>query len=285
MKLIIDSGSTKAKWTAIDSVKIISEFETEGYNPCMVDAEYISQSLIPALPAEIEPDEVEAVYFYGAGCYPDNAWVIVDAMKKVFPSCLCSTGSDLLAASRALLGNEPGFVSILGTGTNTGIYDGKKIINNVDSLGYFLGDEGSGYAIGKQLLVSYTRNNLPSTLRDLFFKKYNLSIYEVIENIYSKPHPNRYCASFSVFVSEHIQHPYFYKIVKDCFQEFFNNLVLKYENYAAYTFNCVGSIGFNFKEILTEVAKTNGMRIGTIISAPQKKLVCFHLKCPIIELR
>jgi glucosamine kinase len=171
-----------------------------------------------------------------------------------------------------------GFAAILGTGTNTCIYDGNRIVKNIDSLGFILGDEGSGGAIGKKLLSDYLRNNMPSDVYVLFFSKYNLAPEEIMHQIYTRPMANRYCASFCKFISDHIENVYLQSVVVASFREFFENLVSKYENYRNVTFNSVGSVGHYFKNILVEVSNEFGMSVGRIISSPMEDLVNYHIR-------
>jgi hypothetical protein len=176
---------------------------------------------------------------------------------------------DLLAAARALLGRKPGFAAILGTGTNSCLYDGKKIIYNVDSLGYFLGDEGSGSYFGKRLLRDYLRGLLPDGLQEKFRETYNLgSRNDILDRLYNQPLPNRFLASFSKFTYDHNNVSYCREIVLEGFEMFFQNLVLHYPNYQDYSFNCVGSVGYNFRDVLSQVARGHGMEVAKSSARP-----------------
>ena len=145
MIIIADGGSTKTNWCLVTEEGKKVYFNTEGYNPYFSGTEYIIQSLNESLPTDLEKDEITEVNYYGAGCStPEMRKIVEEAMKVVFTKAKVNIGHDLLAAARALLGNNEGFAAILGTGTNTCIYDGKDVINNIDSGAYILGDEGSG---------------------------------------------------------------------------------------------------------------------------------------------
>lgn len=278
MILIADGGSTKSAWCQINQDGHKVNFNTEGYNPYFVDTQAIVASLEEQLPAELERSAVKEVYYYGAGCStPEKVETVAKAMRTVFGNAKVFVGHDLLAAARALMGTKPGFAAILGTGTNSCIYDGKDVTLNIDSLGYFLGDEGSGSFIGKQLLRDYMRGYMPEELRAAFLKQYELENEDIFDNIYNKPLPNRFLASFSKFAYEHNSFSYCRGVVKTAFQYFFKNLVCHYPNYQSYTFNCVGSVGYNFRDILTEVCNENGMQTGKIIRAPIDDLVEFHV--------
>ena len=277
MILVADSGSTTTNWCLINQSGENFLFDTEGYNPYYVDQDYIVQSLNKNLPGDIKPAQITEVHFYGAGCMLDKTPVIEDALELVFRRAKVHTAMDLLAASRALLGREPGFAAILGTGTNTCIYDGNKITQNIDSLGYMLGDEGSGAAMVKKLLGDYIIGYMPEGISELFYDTFHLDKEGIFDHIYGQPFANRFCADFSKFIFEQIHLAYFDGLVRSSFNELFQNLVIRYPDYQSYSFNCVGSIGFTFKNILSEVALKFDMPMGKIIKAPIDGLVDYHL--------
>ncbi len=280
MILIADGGSTKTSWCSIPENGEKQSFHTEGYNPYFVNEAYIIKSLNEALPKDLPLSEIQEVFYYGAGVHnEEKVKVIEDAFKAVFTSSKISVGHDLLAAARALLGNQPGFAAILGTGTNTGIYNGENISYQIDSGAYILGDEGSGCYIGKKILTDYLRNYMPEKVRELFRETYKMTPDEINDNVYTKPLANRFCASFSRFAFENeVDREYGNNIVRESFKDFFRNLVSRYPNYRDYSFNCIGSVGYNFRDILTEVASEYGMKIGKIISSPIQDLVKYHVE-------
>jgi N-acetylglucosamine kinase-like BadF-type ATPase len=275
MKLIADSGATKTSWCLVDQNEK-QYFNTEGYNPYFADTTYIVKSLSENLPEGLSCSQVKEVYYYGAGCFPGKDSVLSDAIKSIFSQAKVYIELDLLAAARALLGMDSGFAAILGTGTNTCIYNGEKIVQNIDSLGYVLGDEGSGTAIGKKLLGDYIRESMPPAISFLFYDTFHLDKEDIFYHVYDQPFANRFCADFCKFVNAHIQDPYFYNLVRNSFYDFFKNLVSRYPGYKTYSFNCVGSIGFNFKDILFGVARDFGMEPGNIIKSPIDGLVEYH---------
>lgn len=276
MILIADGGSTKANWCLIHPEKEVLYFSTEGYNPYYVNSDYIHQSLHKALPAEVLREEITEVHFYGAGCEPSTESVIADAMRMLFENSQVTVGSDLLAAAQALLGDQPGFAAILGTGTNTCLYDGKQVTHSIDPLGYMLGDEGSGSYIGKKLLVAYCREYLPLPLREDFFAVYGLTKESIMERVYKDPLANRFCAGFTEFVKQRLTDPFIHQLAADAFHDFFRSLVCHYPGYANYTLNCVGSIAFHFEEVLKETAAHYGMAMGQIIQDPIKSLADYY---------
>ncbi|KUG07314.1 N-acetylglucosamine kinase [Solirubrum puertoriconensis] len=281
MILIADGGSTKTSWCQLDLADPQERihFNTEGYNPYFIDTAGIVKSLDGSLPEALLREQVTQVSYYGAGCStPANVGTVEKAMRQVFPNANVYVGHDLLAAARALLGSQAGFAAILGTGTNSAIYDGQDIAHNIDSLGYFLGDEGSGSWIGKRLLRDYMRRLLPDGLQEAFKQEYGLENEQIFDRIYNQPLPNRFLASFSKFAYEHNNVSYCRDIVVEGFEAFFRNLVIRYPDYQNYTFNCVGSVGYNFRDALSQVARAHGMQLGKIIRSPIDSLVDYHVE-------
>ncbi|WP_432714568.1 N-acetylglucosamine kinase [Pedobacter sp.] len=278
MILIADSGSTKTDWCLLDEAGTETYFTTEGYNPFYADKAYISRSIKNSIPSHIDTFSVSKIHFYGAGCQDDQTEVMCNILQEVFENAdEINAEVDLLAAARGLLGNQPGFAAILGTGTNTCLYDGRGITHNIDSLGFILGDEGSGAAIGKQLLSDYLRNKMPASVRELFLDTYGLKPDEVIHKVYSEPFANRFCAGFTKFLKQPgVDESYSHQLVKHSFTALFQNLVSCYPSYSAYTFNCIGSVGYHFQDVLSEVLDEFGMKQGKILSSLIRELVSYH---------
>ncbi|WP_462265112.1 N-acetylglucosamine kinase [Mucilaginibacter sp.] len=280
MIIIADGGSTKTNWCLVNEEGKKVYFNTEGYNPYFVSTAYIINSLKENLPSDLPLESITEVNYYGAGCSTaDKVQLVIDAMEQVFTNSKVYVGHDLLAAARALLGTGKGFAAILGTGTNTCIYDGKNVAHNIDSGAYILGDEGSGCYIGKKLLTDYIRGYMPEAVRKTFWDTFHLTPDDVNEAVYVKPLANRFCASFSKFVYDNnVNLEYSRNLVKTSFEDFFRNLVTHYPNYKDYTFNCIGSVGYNFRNVLEEVVTENGMIMGNIIRSPIDNLVKYHLE-------
>ena len=279
MIIIADGGSTKTNWCLLDKTGKKVYFNTEGYNPYFVDSEYIVNSLKKGLPRDLPTGDIEEVNYYGAGVHnAERAGIVIDALKQVFANSTVFVGHDLLAAARALLGDKPGFAAILGTGTNTCIYDGEDVAHNIDSAAYILGDEGSGCYIGKMLLTDYIRGYMPEDVRQMFWDTYNLKPDDVMDAVYTKPLANRFCASFSKFVYDvSVNISYARGLVQTAFDDFFRNLVSRYPDYQDYTFNCIGSVGYNFRNVLEETASRYGMQVGRILRSPIDDLVQYHI--------
>jgi glucosamine kinase len=277
MILVADSGSTKTNWCLLRSDANFRYFDTEGYNPYFVNGTYITESLAKHLPEDIITERITKIYFYGAGCFDDKVGIIEVALQQVFANASIHVGLDLLGSARSVLGDKPGFAAILGTGTNSCLYDGTKITANIDSLGYLLGDEGSGFYIGRKLLGDYIRQYMPAPVRNEFFEMYGLSREEIMERVYSESLPNRFCAGFVQFISASVSDTaYTHQLVKNAFVVFFECLVIQYKNHDQYTFNCTGSIGYIFKDLLSETATAYGMKVGSIIKAPIEGLAIYH---------
>ena len=280
MIIIADGGSTKTNWCLVTEEGKKVYFNTEGYNPYFSGTEYIIKSLNETLPTDLERDQITEVNYYGAGCSTDEMRKIVEeAMKVIFKKARVFIGHDLLTAARALLGNKEGFAAILGTGTNTCLYNGKEVTHNIDSGAYILGDEGSGCYIGKKLLIDYLRGYMPEAVRKNFWDTYKLTPDDINEIVYTQPRANRFCAGFSKFVYDSpVNIEYSRNIVRTSFEDFFRNLVTHYPDYQKYTFNCIGSVGYNFRNVLEELVTENGMVIGNIIRSPIDNLVKYHLE-------
>jgi N-acetylglucosamine kinase-like BadF-type ATPase len=281
MILIADSGSTKTSWCVVNQAGKTREFDTEGYNPCYSGGEKLIEILKPNLPENFNPVDVRKVAYYGAGVYEDNTHVVQDAIRLIFPNADIDVAMDTVASARALLGRNPGFAAILGTGSNSCLYDGEKIIHYIDSLGFLLGgDEGSGCYMGRRLIGDYIRGYMPEEVRAWFWETYQMKWDVLLERVYSDPMPNRYCASYTRFLTgEHAGHEYLeQQIIRGSFRDFFNNIVKHYPDYQKYSFNSVGTIGWIFRDRLAEVAVEFEMETGNIISNPMEGLVKYHCR-------
>jgi len=275
MLLIADSGSTKVDWRALHSDGSVQEVTTAGINPFFQTEEQIiyelQQHLLPDVSAS-----VNEIHFYGAGVSsPEKILVLQNCFRKVFPKARAFAYTDLLAAARALCGHKPGIAAILGTGANSCFYDGKDIVDNVPACGFILGDEGSGAVLGKKFISDYLKRQLPAEISTLFTQKYGLNYNSIIERVYRQPFPNRFLATFSVFLNENRTDPYINRLLKTNFEEFFTRNIIQYD-YKKYSVNLVGSVAFHYSEIIKEVAAQNKIKIGTILKSPIDGLVEYH---------
>lgn len=281
MILIADSGSTKTDWAGFSlDKKEYAAFRSQGYNPNYISADKIAEDILANLPESIDRFAVEEIYFYGAGVTPMQYPFMQACLQSVFVNAkTIQIAMDTLASCRALLGSEPGFAAILGTGANTCLYDGLNETLNVDSCGFILGDEGSGGYLGKRLITDYIRHSMPEKVYDLLTEALGMSNEELIDTIYTKPYPNRFCAQYAKFIREHIEFdPYFQNLVNDAFHKFFDRIVTHYPAYQSYTFNAVGSVAYHFWKYLEPVVKEYGMAPGRILQAPMEGLIEYHSK-------
>ncbi len=284
--LIADSGSTKTEWRLIDNEKIVASVRTVGFNPYYADTAAIvaglREQLLPYLPTLLP----EAVYFYGSGCTgPVVNQTVVDAIRVVFPQLQSvSVESDMLGAaraafSRAATGQHTGVVCILGTGSNAAVYDGYAITSPSRSLGFWLGDEGSGAYLGRQLVVRLLHGQLPMELDTAFRQRFTIDRLTVLDKAYHQPFPNRYFSQFTPFLSEHSSHPFAYDLVYDAFMAFLRLYALPYPEARLSPIHFVGSVAGYFEQPLRAAVHTCGLQFGRIIPAPIDELVRFHRTC------
>ena len=278
MILIADSGSTKTDWRLNDDKKQVHQFRTSGLNPYFLSSEEIAGKIQSELILPVSPDDIGEIFFYGAGCSSEEKCNEVErGMHKIFPKSKIVVQHDLLAACHALCGREEGIVAILGTGSNSCLYDGEKIVDQVPSLGFILGDEGSGTHIGKKILQSVYYRECPEHLAKRFNERFHLSKEDVLEAIYKKPLPNQYLASFTQFAFQNRNEPLISKMVYDSFTEFFDRHITKYNDYRKMKIHCTGSVGYNFADVLRRVAVEKGMQVGKITESPIAGLMLYHL--------
>ena len=277
MILIADSGSTKTHWCLIENSGTDKHIFTNGINPFYQTEEEITRELESVLIPKLIGIQIDRVYFYGAGCsFPDKKAIVSDALSHFFKNIPIEVQSDLLGAARSLFGNNKGIACILGTGSNSCLYDGKDIIENVSPLGYILGDEGSGAVLGKTLIADCLKNQLPSKLKDKLLSTYNLTPAIILENVYKKPFPNRFLAKLSPFLLQNIDNPAIFNIVYNSFDAFFVRNVKQYNNYEQVSVSFIGSVAYFFTNVLEIVAVENGLTIGNISQSPMDGLVEFH---------
>lgn len=268
MILLAESGSTKTQWRAIYPDRIEELKNTPGINPLFLSFEEI-ESIIRPVSGEVEAQLPDAVYFFGAGCATLMAKEkIGKAIFSVFESPAIIIDSDLIAACLSLAGNKPSIIGILGTGSNSCLWNGEAIEEQIPSMGYVLGDEGGGVSIGKQLLSDFFKKQMPAVLQMRFSEVYDISREKVIERVYQLSQPNRYLASFAPFVQQHIDNPYCKKLISDQFENFVNRNLLYYCRTRQIEANFCGSIAFAHADILTTICKTHNLIVGSIVKEP-----------------
>lgn len=276
VKLIADSGATKAEWSLLNNGKQ-KTILTQGISPYFLNKDQVIDVLLKELEPGLKNIRVDEVHYYGTGCAnPDNAKLMKKAIKQVFPEADIEVNHDLLAAARALCGDEKGIACILGTGSNSCYYNGKRIVSNSPGLGYILGDEGSGAYLGKKVLQYYLYNTFDDELRGRFDVTYLTNKAEILENVYKNPLPNRYLAGFVMFLAENRGHYMIENIIEDCLNDFFFTHLCKYKEIWTLPVNFVGSVAFGFKDVLEELCHSYEFELGKILKKPMSGLIEYH---------
>lgn len=282
MILIADSGSTKTDWCLCKDGTILQSIQTQGINPYHQSEEAIEQvlteELLPLLiqNPEFSDQDSTKVIFYGAGCANETACSRVkEAINKILCANDITIYSDLLGAARALCGHEEGIACVLGTGSNSCLYNGKEIIANIPPLGYILGDEGSSAVLGRRLVGDCLKNQLPEALRQEFLSEYGLTQEIILEKVYRQPLANRFLASLTPFLSKHRDVPEVHRLLVESFVDFFVRNVKQYRR-PWLRIHFVGSIANAFNSEVKEAAESLGMELGTIMQSPMEGLIKYH---------
>lgn len=276
--LIADAGSTKVEWLVIDSEgKEYPSVTTDGINALLCSHEDLLRAVREAsslLPADLH---IEEIHYYGAGCATP---LICDKMKSalhaVWPDSDIFVDSDLLGAARSLFGKSKGIACILGTGSNSCLYDGKGIARQIPSLGYILGDEGSGAALGKRLVGDAFKLQFPENIREKFLAQYKLTLPGILDAVYREPAPNKFLASLVPFISENLLNPYIYSMVLAELTEFVKRNIAMYPGAHSIEIGVTGSIAYHFQRVLKEAIASQGYRVSKISETPMAGLVAYH---------
>lgn len=269
------------EWCLLDGSNVLKTVYTTGLNPIVLTgeeiAQYIGQELVPQMGEYM--DSVKSIHFYGAGCkdsYTNKQ--IIDALRSHFGETVAiDVESDLVGAARGLFGDDEGIACILGTGSNSGYYDGRKIADHVSPLGYILGDEGSGAVLGRHLLGDVLKHQLPEELASQFREEYDIDNVDVIKRVYRDPMPNRFLASLTPFLLKHIDEPSIHRLVLNEFKSFFVRNVSNYSGYRKMPVGFVGSVAFYFRPVLQEAAVALDAHLGEVIKSPMEGLVRYHI--------
>jgi glucosamine kinase len=244
-----------------------------------LSTDQITQILNAELVPKIKKTVVDEVYFYGTGCSnPENVKAVKKALSNVFGKVKILVDHDLMGAAKALCQHSKGIACILGTGSNSCFYNGKKIVKNSPGLGYVLGDEGSGAYLGKKVLQYFIYNTFDVDLMERFKIKFNVTTNEILNNVYKKPLANRYLASFAIFLVENRGHYMIENIIEDAFNDFFFTHICKYRESWSMPINFVGSVAFGFRDVLADLCKQYELQLGTVIKKPLDGLVKYHTK-------
>ena len=284
MILIVDSGSTKSDWLAVDNNgnKLMDKIRTKGLNPAILNEKKLAKRILKSKDLVANKEKVTHVFFYGAGCGTDNARIFLsDVLVDIFPNAEINVNEDTLAAVYSTINHpkEAAVVCILGTGSNCSYYDGEVLHQRVISLGYTLMDEASGNYYGKQLIKDYYFNHMPENVRIAFGAKYNMEADFIKYNLYKQPSPNAYLANFAEFMFLHKDSDYTINLIKDGIRVFAKNMIMQYkEELKTVPVHFAGSIAFFAQKEIKEVAEEMGFKVGNFIRRPIDGLVPFHTK-------
>ncbi len=273
MLLVADGGSSKTDWILQPNHKPLEKHTTNGLNPFFWSEKEIVRSLNNYKPFNKTADDVTEVHYFGAGCSsPDRRELVSNALTTRFKNAFISVESDSLGSAIACCRDKPGICSTLGTEANVSFFDGQENFPSNLGLGYILGEEGSGTYFGRVLINDYLYGNMPKEVSEAFHKEYRLDKETVIKNVYQKPMPNYFLASFAEFMSICYDHSYMKKLVHVGFDQFVKTHILTYPNYKDYECHFVGSIAFHFQEILKEVTDSYEINFGRVLEKPIDEL-------------
>lgn len=274
MILLAESGTTKTDWRLIDKGIVLKSFSSKGINPIVQQLDYIVEEQKSIL-SEVEALPIVEIHFYGAGCGTKESKQKINLfLSTPFPNALIVVDSDLMAAAKALFGESSGIACILGTGSNSGLYNGKEIVERVPSLGYLLGDEGSGNQIGKRLIRDFLRNAMPTYMMEHLQSAFDLNENLLLTEVYSNKFPNRYLASFVSELANHFEcDAYLLNVVSSEIRLFFERCLSQYPSSIDLPIGFVGSIAFHFQDIIRKIAKEYSFEVAHIIKQPINELV------------
>lgn len=276
MILIADSGSTKTSWCLTDTKGFMEYFTTSGINPFFRSTEHIADELRIFLLPKTGTD-INQIFFYGAGIInTEKGNIVKNALLGLFPKAEIAVHSDLLAAARSTLQNEKGIACILGTGSNSCLYNGKEIIEHVPPLGFILGDEGSGAVLGRKLVADYLKRLMPDNISKKFQNHFKITYADFLESVYKKEKPNQFLAQFVPFIYENISEEYCVRLVENSFEEFVTRNISRYSDFREQPICFVGSVAFFFQEQLKNVSLKNNLRLNAVLKEPLAGLLNYH---------
>lgn len=276
--LIADSGSTKTDWVLLSGSTVIKQIKTIGFNPYFQSKDQIILEVLTNLKPHINEylSRISVLHYYGAGCSTlENCVLLEDCLSITLNIRKINVAHDLLAAARALCKKDWGIACILGTGSNSCLFNGKYIMQNIPSVGYLWGDYGSGAQIGKYFIKHYFEGTLPQYLCSSFENEgYNREA--ILNGVYKSTMPSRYLAAVNTVVSKHLNHPFIEQLILSCFNSFFVHQINKYTSSKDYKVHTVGSIGFYYKDLFSQMAKQHGYEVANVIKSPIEGLIDFH---------
>lgn len=276
IKLIADSGSTKTEWCLLKNNKKIV-FASQGMSPYFVNAAQVENIMIKEVLPILKRNKPDEIYFYGTGCKnPENVKMFKKVFKKIFTGTSVYVDHDLSGAAKALCGDEKGIACILGTGSNSCYYNGKKIVKNSPGIGFILGDEGSGAYLGKKVIQHFLYHIFDDDLRARFEAKFVTTDSEILESVYKKPLPNRYLASFAIFLAENRGHYMIENIIEDGLNDFFYTHLISYPESSKLPVHFTGGIAYGFRDVVLQLCEGYDLKLGTILRSPMEGLIKYH---------
>lgn len=278
IKLIADSGSTKTEWCLVVNGRK-KRFFTQGLSPYFLKGNQIADIARSEVLPKVNSGELIEIHFYGTGCKsPENKKVVKRALRTVFGAVTITVEDDITGAARSLCGRTKGIACILGTGSNSCYYNGKKIMKNSPGLGFILGDEGSGAVLGKSLVQHYLYDLMDHELKSRFDNKFETTNIEILNSVYKKPLPNRYLASFAPFLAENRGHYMVENILEDGINQFFYTHLLRYKEVSSCPVHFVGGIAYGFRDIISSLCHGYEIKLGNIFRTPMEGLITYHSK-------
>jgi N-acetylglucosamine kinase-like BadF-type ATPase len=280
MKLLVDSGSTKADWIAIDDAgKVLFTTQTLGLNPEVLDKEEIIARLDDKFDISHNKDKAANLFFYGAGCGTDRMKnFLTEVFQAYFSNAKVTVHEDTYAAVYATTPkDEKAIVCILGTGSNCSYFDGSVLHQKVQSLGYIAMDDCSGNRFGRHLLRGYYFNKMPKDLAAEFEEEYNVEPDYIKNNLYKEPNPNAYLATFAKFIIKHKDNPFCRKFIDMEMEDFVENYIKQFDNYQDVPVHFIGSIAFYLKDELQEILTKYNIKIGNVLRRPIDGLIQYHI--------
>ena len=282
MKLIVESGATKTSWRAVCDDGSVRSVQTEGLSPTCLDLEH-TQSIVRKAVPQLNPEgrHVEEIFFYGAGLVsPESSAPLAMALDMWCPMAQVHFYSDILAAARALFGDGTGVVAIMGTGSNSCLYENGKIVRNIRPGGYILGDEGSGVSLGRAFLADFVKGLVPSEVEADFVKEFNLDYAQIVRKVYKEPAASAFMASLAPFILQHKDDAYVKMLIEDCLESFVKRALSRYHDTAgdpaaARNVGVVGSFGCACQDILRVIGERHGLNFVKFIKSPVDELVTY----------
>ncbi|OEK07676.1 N-acetylglucosamine kinase [Flavivirga aquatica] len=284
MILIVDSGSTKSDWIAVDNNgnQLLEKMRTKGLNPAILSEKKLHKIIKGNKDLKNNREVVSHVFFYGAGCGTEKPKALLKSvLEEIFVNAHIEVNEDTMAAVYSTINHdkEAAVVCIMGTGSNCSYYNGKVLEQRVNSLGYSIMDDASGNYYGRQLIRDYYFNHMPEDVKIAFGSKFNMESDYIKYNLYKQPNPNAYLANFAEFMFLHKDSEYTINLIKKGIRLFATNMIMQFkEELKTVPVHFAGSIAFFSQTEIKEVAEEMGFKVGNFERRPIEGLVSFHTK-------